>query len=140
MSLLLTILTLVSVGNVVLVNADDAARAIVTKKAFLDMTIGGQPAGRIVMGLFGDINPKTVANFVALADGEVRDFFKVDLLRGLILMDLCAAEEYGYVTTCGQSTALLRIARQQQKTGFIVNDFNIQHTVVFNSYHTYRFS
>ena len=98
MSLLLTILTLVSVGNV-LVNADDAARAIVTKKAFLDMTIGGQPAGRIVMGLFGDINPKTVANFVALADGEVRDFFKVDLLRGLILMDLCAAEEYGYVTT-----------------------------------------
>lgn len=93
MSLLLTILTLVSVGNVVLVNADDAARAIVTKKAFLDMTIGGQPAGRIVMGLFGDINPKTVANFVALADGEVREFFKVDLLRGL-LMDLCAAKEY----------------------------------------------
>ena len=40
--------------------------AKVTQKVFLDMTIGGEPAGRIVIGLFGDVVPKTAENFAAL--------------------------------------------------------------------------
>ena len=32
---------------------------------FFDITIGGRPAGRIVMQLFSDIVPKTVENFRA---------------------------------------------------------------------------
>ena len=44
----------------------------ITKEVFLDINIGGQSAGRIVLGLFGDTAPKTVANFVALAGMEVR--------------------------------------------------------------------
>lgn len=39
-------------------------------KVFFDMTIGGEPAGKIVMQLFKDITPKTAENFRALCTGE----------------------------------------------------------------------
>lgn len=37
---------------------------------FFDVSIGGQPAGRIVFELFEDIVPKTAENFRALCTGE----------------------------------------------------------------------
>ena len=39
----------------------------VTNKVWFDITIGGEPAGRVVIGLFGNTVPKTADNFFELA-------------------------------------------------------------------------
>jgi len=39
-------------------------------KVFFDMTVGGQPAGRVVFELYADTVPKTAENFRALCTGE----------------------------------------------------------------------
>ena len=41
----------------------------VTNKVYFDVTIDDEDAGRIVFGLFGDVVPLTVANFVTLSKG-----------------------------------------------------------------------
>lgn len=49
---------------------EQAGETTVTHKVFFDVEINGEEAGRIVIGLFGETTPKTVENFVALAEGR----------------------------------------------------------------------
>lgn len=49
------------------VRAEDAK---ITDRVYFDIAIDSESAGRIVIGLFGEVVPKTVENFVALATGR----------------------------------------------------------------------
>ncbi len=61
-------LTAVSFANVA--SAKSPADGEVTDKVFFDVTIGDEPAGRIVIGLFGKEVPKTAENFKSLCVGD----------------------------------------------------------------------
>jgi len=54
--------------------AEDEKEAVmgpmITNEVFFDVSIGGEAAGRIVMGLYGKKVPKTAENFRALCTGE----------------------------------------------------------------------
>jgi peptidyl-prolyl cis-trans isomerase B (cyclophilin B) len=50
----------------------EAKGPVITQQVYFDVSIGGEEAGRIVLGVYGKTVPKTAANFVALATGEVR--------------------------------------------------------------------
>ncbi|KAF5093562.1 hypothetical protein D0Z00_004003 [Geotrichum galactomycetum] len=59
-----------------LVLADDSAAGSsiiepnITSKVYFDLTQGNKFLGRVVIGLFGDVVPKTAENFRVLATGE----------------------------------------------------------------------
>ncbi len=42
----------------------------VTKRVYMDMSVAGVPAGRILVGLYGQVVPRTVENFATLASGQ----------------------------------------------------------------------
>jgi peptidyl-prolyl cis-trans isomerase B (cyclophilin B) len=50
--------------------------AAISQKVFFDIEIGNEPAGRVIMGLYGNDVPKTADNFKQLCTGEAGFGFK----------------------------------------------------------------
>ena len=70
--MVLFLLAVCSIINALVAHVSADSDTLVTSKAYLDISIGKEPKGRIVIGMFGKTVPKTVKNFEALASHEVR--------------------------------------------------------------------
>ena len=55
------------------INARDPYQAKVTDIVYFDVVIDSEEVGRITLGLFGDVAPKTVTNFKSICEGFKRE-------------------------------------------------------------------
>jgi len=66
------------------ISKSQAGLMTITDKAYLNITIDNYPVGQVVIGLYGQTAPKTVANFLAFAAGTPTGGYKGSAFHRII--------------------------------------------------------
>lgn len=68
--------------------------AEITDTVYFDVTAGGESLGRVEFGLYGDVVPKTTANFKALCTGEKGFGYEGSIFHRIIPGFMCQGGDF----------------------------------------------